>query len=146
MALNDKKLPAGLRADEAIVSEIKACLGEDGTLSCPAAFALAKSRNIAVLDIGRAADASGIHLSRCQLGLFGFPGHAKGWEKTAAWSQAPLPLGFEDAVRAALDASGRLSCQSLWRVADEAGVSRIQAGWVADRLGFRIVDCRLGAF
>jgi hypothetical protein len=54
-------------------------------------------------------------------------------------------LKLEDRVKSSL-ASDYLPCPVAWHVAQEAGVSRIAVGAVADRLGFRITDCRLGCF
>jgi hypothetical protein len=54
-------------------------------------------------------------------------------------------LKLEEKVKASL-ASGYLPCPVAWQIALESGVSRIAVGEVADRLGVRITDCRLGCF
>jgi len=144
MALDDKTIPTDLVADQRVAAAIRAGL-QDDLLSCAAAFAAADQLRVAPIEVGRTADALRIRLTRCQLGLFGFPGHAKGWE-AAGVAGLPVPAGLEDALRAARDEQGQISCSGLWAEADRFGVSRIQAGFVADRLGIPIRHCQLGAF
>ncbi len=52
---------------------------------------------------------------------------------------------LEERVKASL-ASGYLPCPVAWQIAGDSGVSRIAIGEVADRLGVRITDCRVGCF
>jgi hypothetical protein len=54
-------------------------------------------------------------------------------------------LKLEEKVKASL-ASGYLPCPVAWQIAANSGVSRIAVGEIADRLGVRITDCRLGCF
>jgi hypothetical protein len=142
MALDGKKPPGPV--DERIAQEIRSRLIEKG-LPCAAAMAAAESLRADPIEIGRAADGLRIRLTSCQLGLFGFPGRAKGWVMAGAVDR-PLPPGFEDAVRAARSAAGAISCCALWDVAARFSVPRIQAGSIADRLGIIVRGCPLGAF
>ena len=144
MALENKTLPTDLTADPAIASAIGTRL-QDGLLTCAAACSAAAELRVNPAEVGRCADALRIHLSRCQLGLFGFPGHSKGWEP-AGVAALPVPDGLEDALRAARDERGEIGCSAVWREADRFGVSRVQAGFVADRIGITIRHCQLGAF
>ncbi|MBN2390933.1 MAG: hypothetical protein JXR84_09425, partial [Anaerolineae bacterium] len=81
----------------------------------------------------------------CQLGLFGYPGHTKGWE-TARIAERPVPEGLEDAIRAVLDADGKLSCARAWQVAAEFTIPKMLVAYFADQMGVHIVQCQLGAF
>jgi hypothetical protein len=144
MALKDKKMPEGREIEPALAEAIRA-RSKDGRLNCAAAFVLAKEKGIAPLAAGEAADSLGIHLSRCQLGLFGFPGHAKAWERPG-WKEADIPNGLEAAVRSALDPDGSLSCGAAWIIADRFGVGKAQVGFLASRLNIKIKRCQLGAF
>jgi hypothetical protein len=144
MALKDKKIPAGRAVKPALADAIRARL-KNGRLDCTAAFILAKENAIAPLAVGEAADSLGIHLSRCQLGLFGFPGKAKAWE-SPGWKEAEVPKGLEPAVRSALDPDGSLSCLAAWTTADRFGVGRTQVGHLTSRLNIKIKRCQLGAF
>jgi len=144
MALKDKKIPGGRKVDPALAGAIRAGL-KGGRLDCAVAFKLSGERGIPPLAVGEAADSLDLHLSRCQLGLFGFPGHAKAWNGPG-WKDAAPPPGFEEAVRAVLEPDGSLSCVAAWRVADRFGIARAQAGYHASRLKIKIKRCQLGAF
>jgi hypothetical protein len=144
MALKDKKISLGREAEPGLAEAIRARL-KDGRLDCAAAFSLAKERGITPLAAGEAADSLGVHLSRCQLGLFGFPGHAKAWE-SPGWKEIDFPEGFEVAVHSALDPKGSLSCAAAWDLADRFSVGRAQVGFLASRLNIKITRCQLGAF
>ena len=56
-----------------------------------------------------------------------------------------LLLQLEAAVKAALK-DGYVPCPSGWRIAKDAGVSRLDVGAAIDRLGIRVTDCLLGCF
>lgn len=144
MALKDKKVPENRTVEPALAGAIRARLTA-GKLDCAAAFALAEEIGIASLAVGEAADSLGLHLGHCQLGLFGFPGHAKAWE-APDWKDAALPAGLDEAVRAVLAPDGSLSCAAAWSVADRFGFERVRIGRHASRLGIKIKRCRLGAF
>ena len=143
MALTDKKAVPEAEADQTIATHIRARL-EGGRLPCAAACALAAELDRPTAEVGRTADALRVPLTACQLGLFGYPGHAKGWEQAGVAAQ-PAPPGLEEQLRASVDEQGALTCLSVWRAAQDTGCSRIHAGAVADRLGLKIRDCQLGA-
>jgi len=144
MPLKEKKIPGGRKIEPALAEAFRARL-KDGKLDCAEAFDLAKEKGIAPLAVGEAADSLGIRLSHCQLGLFGFPGHAKAWE-SPGWKEADIPQGLEAAVRSALDPDGRFSCAAAWIVAERFGVGRARVGFLASRLNIKIKRCQLGAF
>ncbi len=144
MALDDKKIPPRRKGDEAIAFEVRRRL-KDGLLSCAAGFAVAEALGISPAVVGRTADALNIRLTFCQLGLFGFPGHAKGWDQAKA-ADKPVPAGLEDALRSAHGSKGEVSCLAIWKAAERFGVLRMQVGYLADKLGLRIRPCQLGAF
>jgi len=52
---------------------------------------------------------------------------------------------LEDAVKDAVK-DGYVACPSGWRIARDAGVSRLDVGAAIDRLGIRVTDCQLGCF
>lgn len=141
MALPDKALPENFVIAAEIASAIQAALAE-GVLPCAAAFRIAAKQQVAPLTVGQTADALGVHLSACQLGLFGYLGHVKGWECVAA---TPLAEGIAAVLQAAAE-SGQLACAQLWELAAQFGVARLQIGFAADRLGIKIGPCQLGAF
>lgn len=52
---------------------------------------------------------------------------------------------LETAVKAALE-DGYVPCPAAWKIAKDAGVSRLDVGATIDRLGIRVTDCMLGCF
>ncbi len=144
MALKDKKLDPKARVDEDLAKMIRGRL-EGGKLACAAAFDLADERGLPRLDIGRTADVLAVHLTRCQLGLFGYPDKKKFWE-TNAVRDSPLPTGPDEAILATRDRQNVISCASLMAIAERFGLSLIQVGFQADRLGVQVKGCQLGAF
>jgi hypothetical protein len=144
MALKDKKIDASLKADPVLAEAIRGRL-EGGQLPCATAFAIAEEKGVPRLAVGRAADVEQIHLTRCQLGLFGYPNHAPFWE-TNKVSDAVKPAALDEAILASRDKSGVISCAALMAVADRFGLPKILAGYWADQLGTRVKHCQLGAF
>jgi hypothetical protein len=144
MALKDKKIDVTLKADPVLVKAIRARL-DGGQLACVAAFAIAEEQEVPRLAVGRAADIAGIHLTRCQLGLFGYPDHARFWE-TNKVADSAKPAGLDEAILASRDKNGIIPCAALMAVAERFGLPKILAGYWADQLGTRVKHCQLGAF
>ncbi|MEW6365701.1 MAG: hypothetical protein AB1714_13815 [Acidobacteriota bacterium] len=144
MALKDKTLDKDFEPDESLVMELRSRL-RDGRLPCVAAFAAAEAMRVEPLLIGKTADAVDLHLTQCQLGLFGYPGHSRLWDDKG-YLEPQLPEGVEEAIRAASAEAGRLSCRAAWEIADRFKVARADIGRAADRLGIRLRECQLGAF
>ncbi|NMC01667.1 MAG: hypothetical protein GYA30_04760 [Chloroflexi bacterium] len=142
MALHDKVLPEDRVVASELTEALRGALVQD-TLPCAAAFRLAEERNFPPLAVGQAADALEIRLSACQLGLFGYPGHAKGWATVA---ERPVSPALKAALLAAAGENRRLTCSQLWELAAQWEVPRLQLGHVADQLGIKIEGCQLGAF
>jgi len=144
MALDDKKIDPDAAVDGRIADAVRARL-EEGRLPCEAAHAAADALGVEPIEVGRTADQLRIRLTACQLGLYGFPGHAKGWEAVDVASR-PVPDGLEGALLAARNERGEISCDRLWRQAERFSVPLIHVGYLADRLGIKIRSCQLGAF
>lgn len=143
MALEEKTLPEDFVVDAVLAAAIETAL-TDSLLPCAVAFRVAETHVVAPLLVGQTADVLGIRLTRCQLGLFGYPGHAKGWDALAGTA---ISEDLAAAVRAAADeAGGMIACAQLWELAVQFGISRLQMGYVVDQLGLRIGACQLGAF
>jgi len=142
--VNDKELPADFVLDAALATAVEA-RAKEGKLACAQAFAIAELAQVPPLVVGQTADALGVNLHLCQLGLYGYPGHTKGWE-AAKIAERPVPEGLEAAINAALDAGGNLSCIRAWQVAAEFAIPKMLVAYVADQMDVRIVQCQLGAF
>ena len=144
MSLEEKPLPTDFVVDESIAKAIRAHLKDD-KLPCAKAFIVANSHNVTPITVGQTADALNIHLSHCQLGLFGYPGHKKGWPATNVANQ-PVPPGLEDAIRKAALDNGALACVNAWDIAAHFKISKMLVAYIADQMGVRIGPCQLGAF
>ncbi len=144
MALKNKTIPTDFTVNETLAEAVRDRTHKN-KLTCPSAFDIAKTRGVEPLLVGKTADILRIELDLCQLGLFGYPGHSKGWE-SARVAELAVPTGLEEAILSARDSKGELSCLAAWEVAAKFGIPRMQAGYIADKLGIRIRHCQLGAF
>ncbi|MBN1938478.1 MAG: hypothetical protein JW843_02760 [Candidatus Aminicenantes bacterium] len=145
MALEDKTLPPDLKPNPVLIDKIELIKETDGTVSCAAAIALAERANVAPEEVGRTLDALAVRLSRCQIGTFGYPGHAKGWTISGA-DREPEPEGLRAALQEAAGPVKQVSCPTLWDIAEKFHISRMRVGYAADRAGLKINGCQLGAF
>jgi len=143
MALEDKTLPDDPELNPSIVESIKARQVE-GKLPCVRAFLIVDDLDVPATAVGETADVLGVKLSRCQLGLFGYPGK-QGWS-AANIDDHPVPDDLRPALRNAADTSGKLACIKAWELADRFEVPRMLVGYLADQLGIHIAPCQLGAF
>jgi hypothetical protein len=138
-----KDLPPGFTVDSDIAAKMQEQV-EDGMLSCARAHGIARKMKVSPELIGHTADALDIRLSKCQLGLFGYP-HKKGWD-AAGVPEKPIPDDFTADLQSTIAGQDKITCLVLWEIAAKHGISRLQAGYIAENLGIRIVDCQLGAF
>jgi hypothetical protein len=138
-----KALPPGFTVNSEIAAEMRERL-EDGMLSCARAHGIARKLKVSPELIGHTADALDIRLSKCQLGLFGYP-NKTGWEK-AGIPEKPIPDDFAADLQSTASGQDEITCLALWEKAAEYGVSRMQAGYITEYVGLHIVHCQLGAF
>lgn len=117
----------------------------DGQLPCAKAFVIARRFNVDPLRIGDEADALGISLSKCQLGLFGYGPKAEGKHKRVK-AMEEVPPKLAQAIRAAAGEAGKLPCAEAWRIAKEMHLSRQAVSNAIEGLGLRVTPCQLGAF
>lgn len=144
MSLDEKPLPQDFVVDESIAEAIRAHL-KDGKLPCAQAFKIAAEHQVEPLQVGQTADALRIHLTRCQLGLYGYPGHQKGWAVTNI-AEHPVPEGLEEALRETINEEGCIPCVKAWEIAAQFNIPKMHVGYVASQLDLRISPCQLGAF
>lgn len=111
-----------------------------GELSCQAAFEAAAAYGLPPGQVGKYADRFGLHLVKCQLGLFGYPPQKK--------IVAPLDAVDADlaaAIRAGME-NDRLPCRNAWEIADRLQLPRMTVSAACETLGVKIKPCQLGAF
>ncbi len=145
MSLDEKQIPQDFTVDEQLAEAIRDHL-RGGKLPCAQAFVVARQFDVSPKTVGLTADVLQIHLTRCQLGLFGYGGK-KGWEggKTR-FDTCEIPPGMEAAIRAAVDEEGNFACAKAWEIAAQFKKPKMYVGYLADKLGVRISPCQLGAF
>ncbi len=117
---------------------------ENGKLACAEAHALAAEYGLEPLAVGQAADAAGVRMFRCQLGLFGYGPKSEGKHKIVQPMET-VPQEMADRLRAAAGADG-ISCREIWRIAAELGTTRLEASGAVETLGLRVSSCQLGCF
>jgi hypothetical protein len=117
----------------------------EGQLPCAKAFVIARQLEVDPLRVGDEADALGISLSKCQLGLFGYGPKAEGKHRRVK-AMENVPPKLAQAIHAAAGATGKLPCAEAWRIAQEMHLSRQTVSNAVEGLGTRINPCQLGAF
>jgi len=117
----------------------------DGQLPCAKAFVIARRLGVDPIQVGDEADALGISLSKCQLGLFGYGPKSEGKHRRVKVMQ-DVPPKLAGAIRAAVGPDGKMACVAAWRIAQEMHLSRQTVSNAAEGLGVRIAPCQLGAF
>lgn len=143
VARNREDNPENKIPDARIAEAIKVAL-TDEKLPCAAAFAITQDMQVTPQAVGEAADLMDIRLSRCQLGFFGYP-DKQGYSETNI-ATLDVPDGLQEAIRAARNDIGDVTCAALWILADTYKAPRMLVGYVTDQLGIHVTPCQLGAF
>ena len=129
--------------DEKLLQAMKDRL-EDGKLPCNQAFAIAKTLGQDPLDVGLAANETGIRVSRCQLGLFGYGPKKLGKHKIVqAMDEVPEHLAAR-LGKAAEEV--QITCTAIWHVADSLGYKRMEASSAVEAMGLKVSRCQLACF
>jgi hypothetical protein len=126
------------------INEMMAIYPEKGKLPCAVAHYIAAFLKIDPLEVGKAANAAGVRLIGCQLGLFGYGRKGKSNHKITGRKVEIVQDVLELIKKSVSD--GKVPCARLWEIADNAGIMRSEAGNAADSLGIKITPCQLGAF
>jgi hypothetical protein len=137
-------------AREVVMGDIVAAVRQaaeagQGQVSCVRAFQLARRMEVSPAEVGAAADALGVRISRCQLGLFGYGSKAEGRSKIVQATE-DVPLALAAQLRGTRDEHGNLTCAAVWSVARKSRISRLRAAGAAQGMGLRVKDCQLGCF
>jgi hypothetical protein len=113
---------------------------DDGRITCAQVFAIASELGVSPSEAGKTVDLLKIRLTKCQLGLFGYP-PGKSIVKPAAQVSPEL----ESAIRNRLVAE-RLPCAHAWQIAEALSLKKMDVSCAAEALGIKIKPCQLGAF
>ena len=130
--------------DNKKIEELIAIYPEKNLIPCPVAHFIAAYLNVSPREVGDVATALNVKIYQCQLGLFGYGRKGQTSYKILG-RKVEVPDSVLEAIKAKV-ADGRISCIDLWKIADESGVMRPEAGNAADSLGLKITPCQLGAF
>ncbi len=112
----------------------------DGYVSCPAGWKVAKDSGVSRLDVGAMIDKLGIRVTDCQLGCFSV-------KKTPYTGSAAEPVSEEVVCRVeALGENGELTCSNVFALARELNVKPMSVADAANVRGYKIRQCQLGCF
>jgi hypothetical protein len=129
----------GTPPDKALVRALSEIV-EDGRFTCAAACRLAETLGVDPAELGKTADLLELRIIRCQLGLFGYEP-----EKRIVRPAEEVPGDLRESLEAAIT-DGKISCASLWEIAEESGLAKLDVSAACERLKVKITPCRLGAF
>jgi len=127
------------RPDPVIEKEIRKRI-EDQAIPCAVAFEVARDLKVAPKEVGKTADLLNIHISECQLGLFGYKPKKK-IIKAENTTNQDLIQAIETSLK-----NERLPCAAAWKIADRFHVTKLKVGNVAQANGVKIKYCQLGVF
>ena len=133
------KHPPNIKVDERITREVTSKM-IDGRIACKTAHDIATALNVPPADVGLAIDLLNGRIQACQMGLFGY-----GKVKDIAQDGLPIAPEINNTIQKAL-VHGRLACAEAWRIAEEAGIRRLDMGRACEKMGIKINQCQLGAF
>ena len=125
--------------NQEIAAQIKGSLTE-GRLPCASAFKVVRRLEVSPQQVGDVADELDVKTSRCQLGLFGYGAEGKLLEPAQE-----VGGELEARIRERVVAGG-LPCATIWDIAQELTMKRMDVARAAESLGIRITQCQLGCF
>ena len=110
-------------------------------LTCVEAHAISSELGIAPSEVGKTLDLMEIRIIECQLGFFGYEGADRSIVKPAE----KVPDQLKDRILKEVE-DNRVSCLSLWTVADEMNISKMNVSAACETLKLKVCCCQLGAF
>ena len=128
-----------LQIDQQLMDTIHARL-QSGKLPCAVAFDIAKQNQMLVKKIGQTADSAGIRLSKCQLGLFGYPPENK-IIKSLDTVEPELQSAINEVQK-----DNVIQCADIWDIAKKMGMKKLHVSCACETMALKIKGCQLGAF
>ena len=130
--------------DQEIIEELRASLEDDGRVTCATMHRVAGKVDVDPLEVATVANDVDIRASQCQLGLFG---HGAKEEGKGRIVQSGVEVSEEVAKRIRdAQVDGRMSCATVWEIASEFKLKRLDLGNAVETLGISIAPCQLGFF
>ena len=128
-----------------ILESCQARATTDGFLACAVAHDLAQEIGVSPLELGQVVNnASTLRFYRCQLGLFGYGKKSEGTHRIIV-PAAYIPPDLRQAILDEL-VDGRISCLSIWHIADRFVYPRLQVANIVEAMQISIKPCQLGCF
>ncbi len=124
-----------------IISEQLKTAAQDDQITCSAAHRAAKQLEIPPSQIGIQTDLMEFRISKCQLGLFGYPPPNKKRLDPEFKISSQLHQALDDASK-----DGRISCTRCWEIAKDLKCSKPELGSACEIKSIKIKPCQLGAF
>jgi hypothetical protein len=109
-------------------------------MPCGEATRIATSLSKPMKDVGAACDLLEIHITKCQLGLFGYPP-----QKKIISADQSVGRELEKAIRERL-VKGTLPCDAAWEIAENLALPKMKIASACETLKIKIKPCQLGAF
>lgn len=139
MSLKNKKKTADFIPNETTTETLRSIVDSD-SIDCASAFNLSRKLSLPTSETGLYLDHCNIRLKRCQIGLFGYGSGNKLIKKLSS-----LDPSLSDRITS-LTENDRLSCASVFIIASEFRISKVDVGNACETLGIKINGCRFGAF
>jgi hypothetical protein len=121
---------------EALQNKVK-----DERISCAAAHHIAQELDESPERVGQTADLLEFRINKCQLGLFGY-----GSKDNKVAPAKQIEPSLEKAIQNALQEGNRLSCISVWKIAETLDCKRMEVSAACETLKIKIGACQIGAF
>ncbi len=134
-----KKHPPDRRVKPSVADVIKEKASEKG-LSCAVAHKIASDLGESPAEIGFTLDFLDLQIIKCQMGLFGYAP-----EKKLVKPAKTVTDALEKSLREKT-VNDRISCRSIWDIAEKMGEKRMAVASACEALGIKITPCQLGAF
>jgi len=114
---------------------------KDGRISCAAAHRIAQELNEPPERVGQTADLLEFRINKCQLGLFGY-----GSKDNKVAPAQQIEPSLEKAIQNDLQDNDRLTCISIWKIAEMLDCKRMEVSAACETLKIKIYACQIGAF
>jgi len=118
---------------------------EQGRIACAVVHYIAAYLSVPPIEVAKSINEMGLKIYQCQLGLFGYGRKGVSSYKVIG-QKVEVPEAFNELLKREAEGEDRVSCEILWGIAEEIGITRFEAGNAADALGFKITPCQLGCF
>ena len=135
-----EKHPGGTEIHRTAAESIKQ-RSSYGKLTCKEAHAISSTLKIAPAEVGKTLDLMEVRITECQLGFFGYESSERSIVKPAEKVTDRMKDRILKEVK-----DNRVSCLSLWNVADDMNISKMDVSAACETLKLKVCCCQLGAF